>query len=117
MAAQVNLTMHEGNDETVAITVTSANGGGDLSGVARLDVVLKPDGCASDDDQAALVLSSTSASEVVILTQDTDEITAEAYVPASYLQSTYDRVYRVDAIGSGGERRTAVYGAVTVIDT
>lgn len=117
MATEQNLTMREGDNETIAITITAASAGDALTGVETVVVVLKPDACSEDDDAYALTLSSTDAEEVVILTQTADEITAEAYVPALYLAEPYDRVWRVYTVGASGERRTALYGSVTVTDT
>jgi hypothetical protein len=112
-----DLTLIEGNDQTVAFTITPRTAGDDLTGVARVEVIFKPDSCTTDDSDYALVLTSSNAAQVTLLTQAADEITAEAYLPASYLAEPYDRVWRVDAVGVSGERRTAIHGSVTVIDT
>lgn len=117
MATQVDLTLHQSNNETIAITITTANAGADLSGIDGLEVVIKPDACTADNDEHTLMLTTASAEEVVILSETTSQVTAEAYVPGTYLDEPYDRVWRVDAIGSTGERRTALYGSVTVLDT
>lgn len=117
MPTTQNLTFAQGNDETVAIVVSAASSGDDLTGVTRLEVVFKPDVCTEDDSDYALVLSTDNAAQVTMLTQSADEITAEAYVPASYLAEPYSRVWRVDAVGTTGERRTAIHGSVTVLDT
>lgn len=117
MPTEQNLTWSQASDETVAITVTAQDPGEDLTGVDALVVYVKPDACTDDDDPEVLVLNSATPSEVTILTQTADEITAEAYIPAAYLAEPYDRVWRVDAIGSSGERRPAMYGSVTVLDT
>jgi hypothetical protein len=112
-----DLTLTEGDDETIAITITASAVGEDLTGVDAIEVIFKPDGCADDDDAYALVLHSTVVSEALILTQSASTLTAEAYVPGTYLADPYDRVWRVVAIGSTGERRTAIHGSVTVINT
>lgn len=117
MPTELNLTLAEGNDETIDITVTASDGVSDLTGIDAIEVVFKPDGCADDDDGYALVLNSTDVTKALILAQSADSLTAEAYVPGTYLDEPYDRVWRVDTIGSTGERRTAIYGSVTVINT
>ena len=117
MATKTDLTLHQGNDETITITITAADPGDDLTGITSLEVVLKPDACTDDDGTGALTLTTASAAQVEFVTQTADLVVAEAHVPASYLAEPYSRVWRVDAIGSTGERRTAVYGSVTVLDT
>lgn len=114
MATEQNLTLREGDDETIAITITPANASDDLTGVASLVVVFKPDACTSDDHEDALVLT---APDVTILDQSPTEVTATVQVPGSYLAEPYDRVWRVYTVGGSGERRTAIYGSVAVLDT
>lgn len=114
MATEQNLTLREGDDETIALTITPADASDDLTGVQSITVVFKPDACTSDDDPDSLVLT---APDVTILDQAPDEITATVSVSASYLAEPYDRVWRVYTVGLSGERRTAIYGSVTVLDT
>lgn len=112
MATVQDLTLHQGNDETVVVTVTAA-AGDNLGLVTGLEFVLKPNVCESDDDDDVVVLASPG--DITITTQTADEITAEVAVPASALAEPYDRVWRLDTL-TGLLRRTAMYGAVTVVD-
>lgn len=112
MPTVVDLTLHEGNDETVLVTLVPAPGGS-LAGVTGLKFVLKPSTCESDADDAALIL--TTGAGITITTQTADEIVAEVAVPGTALTETYERVWRLDAL-TGTARRTALYGTVTVVD-
>lgn len=112
MAEKVALTLHQGNDETVAWTITPADGD-DLLDVTSLELVVKDDQCAADAD--GLTLTTALADEMVILSQTGDEIVGEAYIPGSALTEPYDRWWRLDAITATG-RRTALYGPVVVVD-
>ena len=112
MADRVDITVHEGNDETVEVTVT----GPGLDDVEGLEFVLKHSTCDADDDDTVLLLTTADPGEMAITAQTDDEITAEAYLPGTALADPFPRVYRVDAIGAGGDRRTALYGTVTVVD-
>lgn len=114
MATLVDLTMHENNDEVVAVTLT-ASGSENLGEVTALEFVLKPSTCESDADADALVLTSAPGQGITILTQSATTITAEVAVPAAALAETYERAWRLDAL-TGTARRTALYGTVTVID-
>lgn len=116
MATEVKLILHEENDETVLMNITSDDLADDLTDVVLLEFYLKTDSCVPDSDPLTLLLTSADANEVDILTQTMDLITAEAYIPASALLEPYDRFWRVDAITSGGLRRTAMYGPVSVVD-
>jgi hypothetical protein len=113
VADKITLTLHEGNDETVALTITPA-GDDDLLDVDQLELILKDDQCDPDSD--GLTLTSADPGEILILTHTAEEITAEAYIPASALAEPYDRWWRLDAVTTSGDRRTALYGPVTVID-
>lgn len=112
MPSLINLTLHEGNDETVSVTIVPASGGS-LAGVTGLEMVLKPSTCEDDDDDDALVL--TTGNGIVLNSQSADLITATITIPATALTETYERAWRLDAL-TGSARRTALYGAVTVID-
>lgn len=116
MAAEVKLTLHEENDETVSITITSDDPDDDLTDVVLLEFYLKTDSCVPDSDPLTVLLTSDDPAEIGILTQTADLIEAEVYIPGSDLLDPYDRFWRIDAITSGGLRRTAIYGPVTVID-
>jgi len=110
VATNAPITVTEGNDETVELTIT----GPGLDDVESLEFVLKDDACADDAD--GLTLSTANADEMVITAQTAEEITVEVYLPGTALTEPYPRVYRLDALGSGGDRRTALYGVVTVVN-
>lgn len=112
MPSLINLTLHEGNDETITVTITPATGQS-LAGVTGLEFVLKPSTCEDDDDDDALVL--TVGSGITLDSQSADLIEATIAVPGTALTETYTRSWRLDAL-TGLERRTALYGTVTVID-
>lgn len=114
MASLTNLTLHEGNDEIVAVTLTAA-GGDNLGEVTALEFVMKPGSCDSDTDPAALRLDSGPDGGITITTQDATTLTADIAIPATALTETYERAWRLDAL-TGTLRRTALYGSVTVID-
>lgn len=110
------LTQH--NDETILITISAPSATEDLTGVDSLTAVFKPSVCDADDSLYALTLSSTNPTEMVITSQTADLITAEVYVPGTYLAEPYDRVWHVDAYTNvvGAAPRTAIYGDVEVND-
>jgi DNA-binding beta-propeller fold protein YncE len=114
MASQSNLTLHEGNDETVAVVLT-ADGAVNLGEVTALEFVMKPSTCESDDDDNAVRLDSGVGGGITITTQTADTITATIAIPATALTETYERAWRLDAL-TGTARRTALYGSVTVLD-
>lgn len=115
MATEVEITLHENNDETLNITITPVDVTEDLTSISVLELYLKEDSCFSDSD-AELVLTSADASEINITSQTASEIVAEAFIPASALTSPYDRFWRLDALNAGGDRQTALYGPVVVIN-
>lgn len=116
MATQVALTLHEANDETLSLEITPVDSDDDLSTITTLELYLKPQNCASDLDPLVLVLTSADPNEIVINTQTTALIEAEAFIPATALLDPYDRFWRLDALNAGGDRRTAMYGPVDVIN-
>lgn len=115
MADNAPITLNEGNDETVLLTITATAdpGGDDLTAVTSLEFYLKADECDSDAE-AELLLTSANILELEILTQTATEMTAEAHIPAAALAGPYPRFYKVDALSGTGQRRTALYGRVTV---
>lgn len=115
MPAIVPITLHQGNAETISITITRSDPSDDLTLVTTLKTIIKPDQCTSDTANTVITLSTSNATQMVILTQTSAQITAEAYIPASALVDPYDRWWRVDAY-VGTNYRTALYGAVTVVD-
>lgn len=115
MATETAITLHEDNDETLELTVTPADEDDDLTLVDSLELYLKEDACFSDLE-AELVLTSDDPSQINILTQTADEITAEAFIPASALDEPYNRFWRLDALTAAGLRRTALFGPVILVD-
>lgn len=115
MPAIVPITLHQGNAETINITITRSDPTDDLTLITSLRLVMKPDQCTSDTASTVITLSTSNPAQMVILTQTASQITAKAYVPASALTDPYDRWWRVDAY-IGTNYRTALYGPVTVID-
>lgn len=115
MAAEVDLTLHENNDETVSFTITPTDSSDDLTAIDSLELYLKTNNCVADDDPTTLILTSGDSGEIDILTQTSSEITGEAFIPASALDFPYDRFWHLDAITNAGARRTAIYGDVQVV--
>jgi hypothetical protein len=115
MSTYAPITVGEGNDEVVELTVDRQEPGDDLTTVAALEFVMKDDTCTADGD-ASLVLSSTVPAQMVILTQTAAQITAEAFIPAAFLAEPYTRTYRLDGLSTSGTRRTALHGPIYVED-
>lgn len=112
MATEMPITLYEGNNETLLVTIDRETVDADLLTIAVVELYLKTERC--DLDSAALVLSSTVPAELVILTHTAEQITAEVYVPP--LTGSYTRWYRVDGVSASGDRRTAVFGPAYVTD-
>jgi len=115
VADRAPITLHEGNDETLLITVVRQQPTDDLTGITELVLVLKPDECDPDDSPYALILSTANPFEITITSQTAAELVARAFIPASALAEPYDRFWRLDGL-FGATRRTALYGDVTVVD-
>lgn len=115
MADRRDLTLMERNDETLLLTIDRQQPTDDLTTIATLELYLKEDACQTDGD-AELVLTTADAAEMVIDTQTAAQITARAFLPASSLSGPYGRFWRIDGLTSGGLRRTAMYGDVTVVN-
>lgn len=116
MADQRPITLREGNDETLRMTITPDDPSEDLTAVTAVEVYLKTSRCVSDSDPSTLLLSSTNPTQVQITTHTAAQIVALAHIPGTALTPPYERFWRADGLGSGGARRTAMYGAVTVVD-
>jgi hypothetical protein len=110
------ITLREENDETLTLTIDRQQPADDLTTVATLELYLKTDSCQADDDPDVLLLSSSVPAEITITAQSAAQITAEAHIPAAALAGSYKRFWRVDGLTAGGERRTAMYGDVTVVN-
>lgn len=117
MADERPITLREGNDEVLKLTITRDDPTDDLLGVETLQLFLKPDVCAGDTDLGVLQLSSTDPTQITLDAQTSAQILATAYIPRSALSGAYSRFWRVDGLGSGGvPRRTAMYGPVKVVN-
>lgn len=115
VAALQPLTLYEGNDETLSVTILPADGES-LSTVTAIEFYLKADACDGDDDDGVLFLSTENPpGGVTIVSQSADEIVATVEIPASALVDPYGRFWRLDVM-TGVLRRTAMYGPVTVLD-
>lgn len=109
MPSEVPLTLYEGNDETLHVTITSNIAGFTLVG-KTIETFLKANRATVDGD-AGVWKGSTSTGEVVIV--DADEATVA--VPASVVTTTKGW-WRCDVIDGTGKRKTAGYGPVTIVD-
>lgn len=115
VAALQPLTLYEGNDETLTVTLVPADGES-LSSVTGLEFFLKADSCDADDADGVVFLSTENPpGGITIVSQSADEIVATIEIPASALVDPYGRFWRLDAM-TGVLRRTAMYGPVTVLD-
>lgn len=115
MASNVPLTLRQSNDEIISLVITPSDPTDDLSMVTSISVYIKPSACVSDADSSVVTLTSASSSQVTIDSQTSAQITATVYVAAAYLSEPYSRFWRVDVF-VGTAKRTAMYGAVTMID-
>jgi hypothetical protein len=109
VATQQAITLNEANDENIRLTVTTnvptAGTALDLTGLS-LEAFVKPTRATADSDGA--VWKGTT-----VIT-DAANGKATVSVPGSALTTT-QTWWRVDVL-SGGLRKTAIYGALTVVD-
>lgn len=114
MANQMDLTLNENNDENVKVTITTndpTDGTAvDLTG-KTVEAFVKPSKSTADAD-GSVWKGSTATSGVTV----TDAAAGKATIsiPASALTTT-QTWWRCDVV-SGGLRKTAVYGVLTVTD-
>lgn len=116
MADQRPITLREGNDETLRMTIVPDDPTEDLTAVTSIEVYLKTERCTSDTDPSTLKLTSANPAQVQITSQTMTQIVALAHIPGTALTPPYGRFWRADGLGSGGARRTAMFGPVTVVD-
>lgn len=115
MAQQQDIILNENNDENVNVTITTNN---PVAGTAlnlagmSLEAYLKPSKTTSDTD--ASVWKGTSVGGQITVT-DTANGKVTISIPASAVTLTH-QWWRLDVLSSGGLRKTAVYGVVTVND-
>lgn len=109
MPSNVPLELFENNDEKLNFTITSNVVGFSLLGIDEFEVYVKASAATPDND-AGVWKGTVATGEVVIEGADS----AYVIVDAAGLTTT-KTWYRADII-SGGLRKTAVYGALTVVD-
>jgi len=109
MPLRKNITLYEGNIETIALVVTTEDDGlaQDLT-FATVEVYLKPNK-DTDDGDASVVLLSTETGEVV----KTTPLDGEATITFPSDLSAGTLWWRVDVI-INNRRKTAVYGSLYV---
>lgn len=108
MPSEVALTLYENNDEKLNLTVSSNVVGFTLVG-KDLEAFVKASAATPDND-AGVWKGTSDDGDIVI----DDGDSAYVMIPAAALTTTKGW-YRVDVI-SGGLRKTAVYGTLTVVD-
>lgn len=108
MPTEQALTLYEGNDEKLNFAITSNIEGFTLIGTS-IEAFVKASAATPDND-AGVWKGTTTGGEVVI----DDASNGYASVPASAVTTTKGW-YRIDVI-SGGLRKTAAYGRLTVVD-
>jgi hypothetical protein len=108
MPSEVPLTLYENNDEKLNLTITSNVVAFTLVG-KTMEALVKASAATPDND-AGVWTGSTTGGEIVI----EDEDNAYVMIPRAAVTTT-KTWYRVDVI-TGGLRKTAVYGTLTVVD-
>lgn len=108
MPSEVALTLYENNDEKLNLTVSSNVVGFSLVG-KDMEAYVKAAASTPDND-AGVWVGTTDDGDIVV----EDEDNAYVMIPAAALTTT-KAWYRVDIL-SGGLRKTAVYGVLTVVD-
>lgn len=113
MANKQDITLNENNDEVIRVVITTnvptAGTTLDITGMS-LEAYLKPTASTSDTDPA--VWKGVSGGQITVT--DAPNGKASIAVPASAVVLTQGW-YRCDVL-SGGLRKTAVYGAVSVVN-
>lgn len=114
MANKQDITLNENNDEVIRVVITTnvptAGTTLDITGMS-LEAYLKPTASTSDSDGA--VWKGTSGGGQITIT-DAPNGKATISVPASAVVLTQGW-WRCDVL-SGGLRKTAVYGALSVVN-
>lgn len=108
MPTQQALTLYENNDEKLNFVVTSNIEDFTLLGT-DIEAFVKVSAATPDND-AGVWKGTSDGGEVVI----EDGTTGYVMVPASAVTTTKGW-YRIDVV-SGGLRKTAGYGALTIVD-
>lgn len=114
MASKVDISLNENNDEAIKVVITTnVPVGGttlDITGMS-LEAFLKPTASTADTDAA--VWKGTSGGGQITIT-DAPNGKATVSVPASAVTLT-QTWWRCDVV-SGGLRKTAVYGQLSVVN-
>ncbi len=114
MASSIALTLNESNDENVNFVITtnipSLGTTLDIS-TFTVEVFLKQSATTADSDGTTWK-GSTATGEVTITDGPNGKCTVA--IPGTVVQDT-KHWYRCDVVNSG-KRKTAVYGALTVVD-
>jgi len=114
MATNQAISLNEKNDENVKVTITTnvPTDGTilDITG-KTIEAFLKPSK-ATDDADGAVWKGSTATTGVTITDAPNGKCTVS--IPAASVLTTMGW-WRVDVL-SGGLRKTAIYGTVTVVD-
>ena len=112
MPTRIDLTLYEGNDEEVAVTVTTDDGAPyDLSSVT-LEMVIKPSAGTPDTAEGVYRLSTVTG-EIVV--DNAAAGAATVTIDRSILSEPGTRAWRLDAVAPG-TRRTIMYGPLHIID-
>lgn len=109
------ITLHEGNDETLLLTITPEDPAESLLPVTSLELYLKADPCVADTAPGVLKLTTANPAQMTITAHTAAQIIALAFIPAAALAAPYRRFWHVDGL-VGVLRRSAMYGPVTVVD-
>jgi hypothetical protein len=114
MASQMNISLNENNDEAIRVVITTnvptVGTTLDITGMS-LEAYLKPNASTADTDPA--VWKGTSGGGQITVT-DAPNGKATISVPASAVTLTQGW-WRCDTV-SGGLRKTAVYGVLSVVN-
>lgn len=114
MASNVSISLNENNDEAIKVVITTnvptAGTALDLTSLS-LEAFLKPTASTADTDPA--VWKGTSGGGAITVT-DAPNGKATISVPASAVTLTQGW-WRCDVL-SGGLRKTAVYGVLSVVN-
>lgn len=110
MTTQANLLLNQGNDETVALTITQSDGSVfDLTGTT-VNFYIKPSAMTPDSDSRVVLLSTTTGGVTVT---DAKNGLVTVSIPHANLAAPVARFWRCDVV-SGGQTHTAFYGLLSV---
>ena len=114
MATSQAINLNENNDENVNVAITTnVPSVGTILNLTGLTVEAYLKQSATTADSDGTTWKGSTVSGEVTITDAVNGLVSVA-IPASVVQDT-KKWYRVDVLSSG-KRKTAVYGAVTVVD-